>query len=95
MAFIVPQASKAQEFVINAELICNETKHIVNVLRKEYKEMPFLFGKAGDEAKSIMSLWVNPTTKNWTILATKEDITCVVGVGSKFELVPYKENSKL
>ena len=95
MAFIAPQASKAQEFVLEAKLLCNETTAVITALKKDFKEVPFLLGRAGDDSKSIMSLWINPTTKSWTILATKNDVTCVVGVGDKLELIPHKDTIKL
>lgn len=93
MAFIVPLASNAEE-TITTQLYCDDTKKIVNTLKQTFKEMPFVFGKTNDAAKSVMSLWVNPTTKSWTIVATKKDTTCVIGVGDNFELVPYKDTIK-
>lgn len=92
MAFIVPQASNANE-IITTEIYCDKTSTIMNTLRKEYKELPFSFGKANDEAGSTMSLWINPTTKTWTILATKKEVTCVIGTGQDFKLVPYDKKT--
>jgi hypothetical protein len=95
MACIVPQASNAEESFVQATLYCDETKKIMNTLRQTFKEMPFVFGKTNDDAKSVMSLWVNPTTKSWSIIATKKDISCVVGVGDSFELVPHKNTTRV
>lgn len=95
MAFIAPRVSNAEESLIQATLYCDDTKKIVNTLRQTFKEMPFAYGKTNDDAKSVMSLWINPTTKSWTIVATKKDISCVVGVGDQFELVPYKDTTKI
>lgn len=94
MILITPNISKSEPLTIQTTLPCHDTKEIINVLRKQYKEFPFSLGKANDDAESIMSLWVNPTSKSWTILATKNDITCVIGTGENFELVPYKDKSK-
>ena len=94
MAFIAPRVSNAEESFIQPKLYCDDTKKIVNTLKQTFKEMPFAYGKTGDDAKSIMSLWINPTTKSWTIIATKKDISCVVGVGDEFDLVPYKDTTK-
>ena len=94
MAFIVPQASNAEESFIEPRLYCDDTKKIVGTLKQTFKEMPFAFGKTGDDAKSIMSLWINPTTKSWTIIATKRDVSCVIGIGNEFELFPYKDTTK-
>lgn len=95
MAFIVPQVSNAKGFEIETKLYCDATKTIVDSLKKEFKEMPFAFGNTSDQAKTVMSLWVNPVSKSWTILATKDDLTCVVGVGNNFELVPYKSSVRI
>lgn len=92
MAFTAPLASNAQE-VITTDIYCDKTSTIMNTLKKDYREFPFLLGKANDAAKSVMSLWVNPTTKSWTILSTKEEITCVIGTGQDFNLVPYGKKS--
>lgn len=92
MACIVPLASNAGE-IITSEIYCDKTATVMNTLRKEFKEFPFALGKTNDEAGSTMSLWVNPTNKSWTILATKKDITCVIGTGQDFNLVPYDRKS--
>lgn len=93
MAFIAPQASNAEE-IITTQIYCDDTKKIVNTLRQTFREMPFVYGKTNDDAKSVMSLWINPTTKSWTIVATKKDTSCVIGVGDNFELVPYKDTTR-
>jgi len=92
MACIVPLASNASE-IITTEIYCDKTTTIMETLRKEYKEFPFTVGKANDIAGSMMSFWINPTTKSWTILSTKKDITCVIGTGKDFNLVPYDRKS--
>jgi hypothetical protein len=80
---------------ITSEMYCDDTKTLVKQLRETYQEEPFLIGKAGDEAGSIMTLWLNPLTKSWTILATKDTLTCVVGLGNKIELVPRQKSKTL
>ncbi len=37
-----------------------------------------------------MSIWVNPATKSWSIVATKEKLSCIIGVGENFEFIPFK-----
>ena len=88
MACIVPQASNAME-VVPTQAYCTSTKELIAGLSEKYKEKPLLIGKTGDNAGSIMSLWINPTTKSWTIIATKDDMSCIIGVGEEFKLVPY------
>ena len=95
MACIVPQLSNANSFELDTKLFCTDTKTIIESLRKSYKELPFIIGKTEDNVNSIMSLWINPTSKTWTILATKEEITCVVGVGKDFQLVDLPSKKSL
>ena len=57
--------------------------------------MPFMTGKADDSAKSIVSIWMNPIDSNWTIVATKNDITCVIGLGTDMKIVPYKKGTSI
>jgi len=88
MASIVPLQSNAGE-MITAELYCSDTKEIVGKLKEKYRESPLLIGKTADQASSIMSLWINPNTKSWSIITTKGDVTCLVGSGGDFNLVDY------
>ena len=92
MVCIVPLASNASE-IITTEIYCDKTSTITETLRKSYQEFPFGVGKANDVAGSIMSFWINPTTKSWTIISTKKEITCVIGTGQDFNLVPYNKKS--
>jgi hypothetical protein len=57
--------------------------------------MPLLTGKATDEAKSTLSVWMNPTDKNWTIVATTEDTSCIVGMGTDIKLIQYKKGTSI
>jgi hypothetical protein len=81
--------SIAQEQVtsIDTTFPCFETKALFNTLREKYKEFPIILGKAEDNAKSTMSLWIHPAENTWTIVSTKENLSCVVGVGTNFKLV--------
>lgn len=83
------------EDTITADLPCYNTKELFKSLREQYKELPFMTGKAEDEANSVVSIWMNPTDNNWTILATKKDLTCVVGMGTDMKFVPYKKGTSI
>lgn len=74
--------------IVTARLECYNTTRIFNELQKTYKEIPIIIGKASDEAKSTMTLWVNPKEKTWTIVATKDKLSCIVGSGTDAELSP-------
>ena len=48
-----------------------------------------------DNAQSTTTIWVSPRTKSWTIVATKQAISCIIGTGTMFELIPYKKETIL
>lgn len=78
---------------ITTEMYCDDTKVIVKTLRETYREEPFILGKADDVAGSVMTLWLNPLSKTWTIMATSGDFSCIVGVGSNIQLIPLKNKT--
>ena len=80
------------EEIVNIQLPCYNTKVLFDMLKKNYKESPILVGKTDDVAKSTMTLWVNPVEDNWTIVATKGDLSCVVGIGTHFKVMPNKKS---
>ena len=80
---------------IETELPCYNTTDLFKNLREKYKELPLLTGKVTDIAKSTLSVWMNPTDKNWTIVATKEDISCIVGIGTDIKLINYKTGTPI
>lgn len=81
--------------VIPIEMYCDNTKEIVKTLRETYKEIPIITGKTSDVAGSIMTIWTNPLTESWTIVATKEDYSCIVGVGTKFNVIDYSKRKSI
>lgn len=94
---LLPNNSYSQklEDTVTVDLPCYNTQEIFKSLREKYKEMPFMTGKADDSAKSIVSIWMNPIDSNWTIVATKNDITCVIGLGTDMKIVPYKKGTSI
>ena len=89
------EESVVSEEIVNIQLPCYNTKVLFDTLKKNYKESPILIGKADDVAKSTMTLWVNPIDDNWTIVATKGDLSCVVGTGTHFKVMPNKKSLSL
>ena len=87
--------SQPIEESISVDLPCYNTKEIFKSLREKYKEFPVMTGSVSDEANSVISLWLNPVDNKWTILATKKDLTCVVGVGIDMKIVPYKKGTSI
>jgi len=87
--------SQEIEESISIDLPCYNTKEIFKSLREKYRELPLMTGSASDEANSVVSLWLNPVDNNWTILATKKDLTCVVGMGTDMKILPYKKGTSI
>lgn len=99
MALLAPlvhsEESMVTEEIVNFEVPCYNSKVLFNTLKKTYKESPVLLGKADDVAGSTMTLWVNPIEDNWTIVATKGDLSCVIGTGTHFKVMPNKKSLSL
>jgi hypothetical protein len=81
-------AQNKPDEVVNVKIECYNTMKIFTELQKVYKEIPIILGKTSDEAGSTMTLWISPTEKTWTIVATKEKLSCIVGTGSDAEFSP-------
>ena len=94
---VLPIKSYSQQIEesITADMPCYNTKEIFKSIREKYKELPFMIGQASDEANSLVSIWLNPVDNNWTILATKKDLTCVVGVGTDMKIIPHKKGTDI
>ncbi len=81
--------------IVTYEAMCYDTTLLFNGLKNTHKEYPILVGKADDVANSTMSLWIHSEEKNWTIVATKDELSCIIGSGTDFKLIPYKKNPRL
>ena len=94
---LLPIKSYSQQIEesITADMPCYNTTEIFKSLREKYKELPFMTGQVADEASSIVSIWLNPVDNNWTILATKKDLTCVVGMGTDMKIIPHKKGTAI
>ena len=78
---------------MKTELPCYNTKELFKSLRENYNELPLITGKTDDEAKSTMSVWLNPIDNEWTIVATKKDLSCVIGTGTDMKVVPSRKGT--
>jgi hypothetical protein len=98
LASLVPLAISGDEDrhddadILTFEAPCYDTKTLFDTLRKQYKESPIIAGTASDVAGSTMSLWMHPVDKSWTIVATKDDLSCVIGVGTDFKVIQLRRN---
>lgn len=92
IALVLASTASAREVLTN-EMMCDKTSVIFNALKKDYGEIPVVLGKSDDVAKSTMSLWTNPANDSWTIVATKDELSCIVGVGEKLKIIPYNKKN--
>ena len=92
---LLTSQAKSPEEVVTTDISCYNTDELMKFLREDYKEYPIAMGITNDRANSTMSIWVSPRDKSWTILATKQQISCVIGTGTDFDFVPYKKEKQL
>jgi hypothetical protein len=91
LILIIP-VSNAEPQLIEVTAFCDDTTSIFSTLSK-VNEIPIAIAQAEDVAGSKVLLWVNPVQETWTLTATKDKTTCVVGYGSNFKLIiPTKKN---
>jgi DNA recombination-dependent growth factor C len=79
---------------VDTQMDCDRTETIGSSLKNTYGELPIISGIANDEAKSLMTVWMNPVTKSWSIVATKDDLSCIIGVGEDFKVIVMKPKIK-
>jgi hypothetical protein len=88
VAFFTPLVHSIEpKEIVTYEAPCYNTKSLFESLKITHKETPIVVGKADDIAKSTMSLWIRPIENTWTIVATKGDLSCIIGSGTDFKLV--------
>jgi hypothetical protein len=90
---LISTISNAEPYSISIDAYCDETDRIFSALNM-MKEIPIAIAQANDQAESKVLLWVGPAKETWTLTATKDKITCVIGYGSDFKLIiPRNKNS--
>jgi len=89
LAFVMV-TSQAGE-LISRDMLCDDTSVIIKELKTKYKEIPVITGLVSDEAGSLLSIWTNPETDSWTIVATKGNDSCIIGIGEKFKVIDYSK----
>lgn len=72
---------------VDTQVVCGDTTTIFNELRNKYKESPIVMGDVADKSSSIMSLWTSKVGESWTIVASKDDISCIIGAGSNLKII--------
>jgi hypothetical protein len=82
--------SYAETFTTPLEAVCDDTQIVTKRLFNSFGEVPIIRGLTSDVSETVMTMWINPKENSWTILATKDKITCVIGYGKDFKLIEYK-----
>lgn len=88
--FVLSAENNITEDFVSVDMPCYNTKELFETLTNKYKEAPLIAGKTSDIAGSTMTLWLHPVDKTWTIVASKDDVSCVVGTGTDFKLLTRK-----
>ena len=91
-AMVMAQPAQAQVKEIETKWVCGKTEALKEDLARSGEQ----FWASGpvhgeDEPKFLMSLWVNPSTRSWTIVATllrDTSMSCVVGFGTSWREQP-------
>jgi len=84
--FVQADTNKEQAEVVSIEMYCFTTDRVISEL-KRFGEVPVIIGLASDIAGSTMSLWTNPSTETWTLVATKQNVSCILGTGERLQLL--------
>ena len=82
--------SYAETFTTPLEAVCDDTQLVTKRLFNSFGEVPIIRGLTSDVSGTIMTMWINPKENTWTIIATKDNTTCVIGYGKDFKLLEYK-----
>lgn len=72
---------------IEPTLLCYNTSELFKTLRIDYLESPLLLGETDDDAQSTMSLWTSKKGASWTLVATRNEVSCVVGTGKNLKVI--------
>lgn len=64
-------------------IYCDKTDSIIQKLTNEFKETPFILGSGESENGGFMTMWKNDDTSTWTIVYTKQELSCIIGSGKK------------
>lgn len=80
----------AEPVTIKKPVVCDSTDIILKALIGEnYQEKPVWLG-ASNEKLVNYSLWVNASTKTWTIVQFNNDIACIIGTGEAYTTMGKK-----
>jgi len=80
--------AQAQSFSTRLEFGCDKTDKVMEIIRSsDYKEKMRWGGQMPSD-QSVFSLWVNKSTKSWTLLKSSSNgYSCEIGAGTDSYLV--------
>ena len=81
---LIPTMVMAQLVTIQKPVECGETKLILSLVVKEYKETPIFI--LNSDVKSKIALTANHQTKSWTLLEFNTEIACILATGEDFDM---------
>ena len=88
MKYLLPllfcSIAQAESFSTSIEVGCEETDKLIEAIQSsEYKEK-MRWGGQMPADQSVFSLWVNESTKTWTILKSSiNGYSCIMGAGTE------------
>jgi hypothetical protein len=74
-------------FTVPMDMLCTDTKMLIETLIKDYQEKPEFVSK--DDDGKFYSLWTSKKGKTFTMMVTttNSNISCVLGVGEIAEKI--------
>lgn len=84
LLLLVP-ASADQVKSSKLDVVCTETKVLVDVLRDNLKELPVFVGVIADDIKFVLT--ANKESQTWTAFVHDPNSACVISLGRKFNLI--------
>lgn len=84
LLFALSTTTSAQEVVnLQKPAVCMETTLILNQIVEDYQELPLWGSKL---PQSNIAVFVNHTTKTWTLVQWNENLACVLDTGINYVL---------
>lgn len=88
LLLFISNIAQAQSFSATLEVGCEKTDKLMEAIQSsEYKEKMHWGGQMPSD-QSIFSLWVNESTKSWTLLKSSiSGYSCIIGAGTESKVV--------
>lgn len=67
---------------LNVPITCNDRQRVADTIQNTFKEEATIAGVVGQN--SIMNLWINYKSGDWTLTLTTGETSCVVLTGENF-----------